>query len=72
MNLDDALTYARRYTRFIPHHVREDAAQGAQVAVWRHWHPDATERDIRGWARTGATFLVDTDAAEIAPAGAPT
>ena len=54
MNLDTALDEAERYVRFIPRHVREDAAQGARLAVWRRHYPGCTAAEVRGWARTGA------------------
>lgn len=54
MNLDTALDEAERYVRFIPRHVREDAAQGARLEVWRHHYPACTLGEVRGWARRGA------------------
>lgn len=54
MNLDTALDEAERYVRFIPRHVREDAAQGARMEVWRHHYPACTLGEVRGWARRGA------------------
>ena len=54
VNLDTALDLAERYVRFIPRHVREDAAQGARMEVWRRHHPGCTGAEVRGWARTGA------------------
>ncbi len=54
MNLDTALDEAERYVRFIPRHVREDAAQGARLEVWRHHYHACTLVEVRGWARRGA------------------
>lgn len=54
MNLDAALDAAERYVRFIPRHVREDAAQGARFEVWRRHYHGCTIQEVRGWARRGA------------------
>ena len=54
VNLETALDVAERYVRFVPRHVREDAAQGARMEVWRRHHPGCTGAEVRGWARTGA------------------